>query len=164
MIGYILILLFLVLICWILISPIRITIDSQNQIYNVNWIGIGKIGILDFTDDLILRTQLLFWKKDFHPLTMSMRKKVPKPRPIKKSQKSSPISRRRVLRLFRSFQLKELRLNLDTDSVIYNSYLVPLFYFLNGKKRKLNINYQGELMILVMAENRLYRIIAAMLF
>jgi hypothetical protein len=55
-------------------------------------------------------------------------------------------------------------LNVDTDDFVLNSYLFPLFYFLNRGPHEFKINYEGRASLQLRVENRLYRMLAALLF
>ncbi|MBI1306335.1 MAG: hypothetical protein GC181_06945 [Bacteroidetes bacterium] len=46
--------------------------------------------------------------------------------------------------VFRSIKIEKLWLNLDTGDFILNSFLAPVFYFIDRNRKRIQINYQGE--------------------
>ena len=170
MIGLIILLLFLFLLGWLLFSPISLVVDTVGGACFLRWKGIASARLLWISDDILLKLRVLFWKKDIYPLHPSSSKQEPeekKPKTQKKKKKSRLQFRkwmRKGMRVLRSFEVKAFRLNLDTDDYVYNSYLFPLFYFLSKGKRQLSINYRGEAELLLIVENRLYRMLIALLF
>lgn len=68
---------------------------------------------------------------------------------------------KKVIKVIKSFKIKELFLNIDTGDVIYNAYLYPLFYFLGGHNRSLFVNYSGEVQFKVTIQNRLINMLIA---
>ncbi len=82
----------------------------------------------------------------------------------KKSKFNFRKYKRKIIRMIKTFKIKSFFVNLDTDDYILNGYLYPVFYFLGKRGEHLNINFQGDLEINIVAENRLYKMIRAMLF
>jgi len=158
--------LLLALIVGLLFSPIQLKIDTRRQSYFLGWWGVGKARLLPVTDDLVIQLRIFFWKKHFHLLKAHPKKKEKEKE--KKSKKSQKINfskyKRKGLRLLKSFEVKAFRLNLDTDDYVQNSYLYPVFYFLSNDQRQLTINYTGESELLLVVENRLYKILIAFFF
>jgi hypothetical protein len=147
----------------LLIAPMQLVIDSNRNLFGLQWKTIGAAKVFLAKDDIILRTRLFFWQKDWHPLQWKPAKKKPKKKkPAKK--KKNWLSFRRVKRLLRSFRVKKLLINIDTDDYVVNSYLYPLFYLLDRSQESLHINYEGEFDCQLTVENRGYRILNALLF
>ncbi|MBC8489315.1 MAG: hypothetical protein H8D45_25105 [Bacteroidetes bacterium] len=63
----------------------------------------------------------------------------------------------------KSFKLRRFNLNIDTDDVILNAFLIPVFTFVNRKNIWLNINYNGELSLILLVENRVINILLVMI-
>lgn len=169
MIALSIILIFLIgLSCWIVTTPLRIKIDTENQLYQVHWKGIAEAILIPLSNDFLIRFRVFFWKKDFYPLRQKAKQleKKEKTKKVKSTKQSSDLNRRfkKGIQLLKSFEVKTFKLNLDTDNYIYNSYLYPVFYFLNKEHRQLKINYQGDLELQLEIENRLYRILIALFF
>ena len=152
-------------ILWLLFSPIILRIDTKQQQYWVRWRGIASFQLKLLEDDLILRLQVWFWKKDFYPLDGLL--KAGKPSSTKKAKKGRTRKKRNwkrfASRLLGSFRVKQFDLRLDTDDYVLNSYLYPVFHLLNFKPVQLGINYQGESSLELQIENRLIRLLRAIL-
>ncbi len=156
----------------LLITPIRINIDSERNAYFFQWTGIAKASIIPLPDDFLFRLHIFFWKPEWSLIKLVTKKtekkekqKKPKKRNVKKNRQMKFSKwKRKGLRLLKSFKIKALKLNLDTDDYIQNSYLYPVFYFLSGRNRQLSINYEGKVELKFIAENRLYKILNAILF
>lgn len=159
------------ILLWLLIAPIRLIINSNRGTYQVEAFGIAKASLIPEPDDIHLQVRVLFWQKDFWPLHEKARarkkKEEEKPKPQKKEKKSRwtfQRVKRKAIRVLRSFQVRAFRVNLDTDDYIQNAYLYPVFYFLSKGRRQLKINYKGETEVVLDINNRLYRILFALLF
>lgn len=132
--------------------------------YCVRWVGLGRIGMKIIPGDLVLRYDAWLFNHDFHPLKGNPKKKDSKKKRTKKSTYSFMKIRSKASRIFRSFKIKSFMVNLDTDDYVLNGYLFPLFYYLGRKGNHLKINFQGNLEINIIVENRLYKILRAIIF
>ncbi|MEZ5044556.1 MAG: hypothetical protein R2828_31970 [Saprospiraceae bacterium] len=158
MLWLLFILSFVVLITWVLITPLFLVIDTETGEYSLKWQGIGAIYL---TSDFHLNWRLLYWKKEydlFAPKEKPLLPSTQKATASKKSPTWKP-SLAKVKHLSRTFQVKTCSLNLDTDNYLWNAYLFPIFYFLNTSKRNLRINFKGEFQCHLIVENRLYRLL-----
>ncbi|MDH3650727.1 MAG: hypothetical protein OEQ53_13670 [Saprospiraceae bacterium] len=171
MIGVIIVLAIAVLLGWLLITPLEIRLDSINNQYLIRWRGIGNLKLIPTSDDLLLRLRVLFWHKEISPVQMMLipkekEKDKPKVDAEKKGRSKVKIQRwiKKGLHLLQSFHVKAMKLDLDTGDFIHNSYLYPIFHVLNRRDKQLNINFEGRTEILLIIQNRPYRIIAAWFF
>ena len=166
MIFLIILLIFILFIIWILIAPIQIIIDSRKNIYLVRWKGIASAIIFPNLEKLEIRIQVFFWKKELLPFS-TKRKKKKSPTKNKEKRKRKGFLRfswEKLIKIIGSWNLKVCKINIDTHDVIRNSYLVPIFYFLQNKKRSLNINYQGLNQLDIEMENTVGRMLKAYIF
>jgi hypothetical protein len=172
MISIIIILIILLPLVWLLVAPIELIINSKTGEYSIMWKGIAGVRLVPIPGNLLLRFNILLWRKEIDPIEELARPKEKPKSPKKKKKKKSRSNKwlsfqkikRKGVRLLKSFRVKALRLNLDTGDFVYNSYLYPVFYFLDRGKRRISINYEGESEVLFIAENRLYRMLIAVLF
>ena len=149
---------------WLLLSPIQLILDSNRQLYCVRWMGLGRIGMKVVPGDVVVRYDSWLFHHDFYPLKRDQKKKAEKKKkPKKKSRYSFGKVSRKARKILRSFEIKSFLVNLDTDDYILNGYLFPLCHAL-GKGKHLRINFQGEMEIHVVVENRLVRILKAIIF
>lgn len=162
----IVLILLLGLILW---SPMLLCVDSTRQQYYFQWQGIGRVDILPLAETLLLRLRIFWWKKDIdllHPQTWKTKEKEDKKAKAKKKsgrKKSVSIKRipRRLWRVLQSFQVQTFRLHLDTDSVVQNAYLYPVFFALRSPRRDLQIRYDGESLLVLRVRNRIIRMLRA---
>jgi len=149
----------------ILISPIRLVIDSNSNTYYVSWKGIASAQLISENKDLIIRIKTLVYKKDFSPLKYKKKEKKEKKGMQKsESKKSGRITFQKMKRMLQSFTIRAFYLNLDTDNYIINGYLYPFFHFVDYPNKSMKINYVGKNDVQLIVENRLYKIINAYLF
>ena len=159
------ILLFL-LIVFLLFTPIRLVIDSEEKKCQIAWWGLGSARVVATPGDLVVRTKALFWQKDFYPLHRDDEKeeKVKKSK-IKKADRIKSWRKyfRRGRNIFKSFRIKRWLIDFDTDDFVLNSQLYPICCLLSGRRTPIRVNYKGEVKIIVEIENRLWRVLGAML-
>lgn len=155
----------LVLILWVLFTPIVLRIDTRSNLYTLRWRGIGSLELHVIKDELLLQLRIWFWKKDFHPFQKLLGKeKASKKKKRAKGGRGKKNWKKKFIKLLQSFQVKQFRLVLDTDNYIQNSYLFPLFHFLSRPPWQLSINYQGDSALQLHIENRLFRLLKAIIF
>ncbi len=154
----------LLMILWLLLAPISVKIDTWQQDYAVRWQGIGGVQVLLIENEVVLLLRVFFWRKAFYPLRGSKK-------PSKPPKKSKPTTQRKggifswklAKRVLRTFRIKQFKLELDTDDYVINAFLYPVFYFLDSPKRQLRVNFEGRTNLLLHIENRLSRIIGAII-
>lgn len=160
----------LIMVGWLLIAPFRLTIDSHSNIYCLDWKRLAQVNIVPTSDDLLLQFKILFWEKTLSVFQIrgSKRKKHKVEKQKAKKRKWFKVKASTMLRkgrrVLKTFNVKACKVNLDTDDYILNSYLYPVFYLLNRPGRSLNINYEGNSSILLIIENRPYKILKAIIF
>lgn len=158
------------LLLWLLLAPFIITIDNKQQIYELRWLSIGHLKLNFENEQILLQFRLLFYRniKNIDLFKLMTSKQDIKPKEEKKKKRKKPVSwekiKHKAINLFKSFTLKKLWLNIDTDSYYYNAFLYPVFFFLKGKNYRMNINYQGENELSLVLKNRPIRIVFALLF
>ncbi len=64
-----------------------------------------------------------------------------------------------VRKILGSCRLKKLYLNIDTEDVITNAYLIPIFAGLHRNNINLNINYTGNVEMIIDVENNIFHIL-----
>lgn len=155
---------FIFFICWMLFAPLRLTINTSNNNYSFRWIGILLIKFIPDSEELIIfRFRIFFIRFNIYPLKTGKKKKMKKKKPKKK--KSFSFEKFRLLikivwNVILSSKLKIFELNIDTDDVVKNSYLIPVFINLNTRNNiNLNVNYHGRQSLVTEFQNTAYRMI-----
>ena len=158
MVLFLLVVLLLMLV-FFLFTPIVLKVDTSKKEYYVQIKGIIMCSIV-WQDELVMKVRIPFYNFDVKPLKKTKKKKA-----VKKKSKNTLSTRRvkSVLKVLKSFKVKQFSLNIDTSNVVSNGYLYPLFFFLNKKNRRMTINYEGRVELLVHLENRLINMIWAYL-
>ena len=141
-------LLLLVVIAWFLFAPLWVVIDTKQQRFFAEIRGLVKIRAVPGEKG---------WQTFWHPFHSKRHVKV-------QHRKFSGKLLHKAVAVVRTFRVKKLVLDIDTGDVILNAYLFPVFFLLSNSSRKLNINYNGELIFILEMKNRVARIIRAMLF
>lgn len=156
--------LILVLLVFLIFTSIVLKIDTYNNQYYIQVWGIVKCSIL-WQEGVLIEFKTPFNKFKIDPFAPE-KDKEKKELKHKKSDKDKEVSFKNFkkgYRVLKSFKIKKLKVDLDTSDMILNGYLYPVFFFLNTKKVHMNINYYGQVGLLVHVENRLARIIWALL-
>ena len=167
MVWLILGLILLLVLGWLLLSPLEICINSKTNDYHIKWKGIGEVRIVLLPLDLLIRLKIAFWKKDWS--VMEVKSGSKRKAPEKTSRKRKKRNARKMFRVFnkvlKSFTVERLRMNIDTRNYILNGYLFPVFFHLTRYfkgKPNLTINYKGKTEINVLIRNRLINMLLAM--
>ena len=150
-----------------LLLPFQFEVDSRKALIAFRWKRIGEASLLFGGDDIRLCVQLPLWRKTYSLLEPRAKKKNEKKEAKKKKKQGGlpfKITRRRVKRLLYSFKILNFQLNLDTDDYVLNAYLFPVFSLLSSRGRSsLGINYGGDFELQLLVENRLIRIVRALI-
>jgi hypothetical protein len=156
---WIVVFLFLSFILVLLWTPLRLVIDSKRDVYQVEWQYIGSAMLIEYGNFLGVQIQILFFKKII-PIEFSFKKKKEVETTVKKQVRKTPsVFRPNFLKIARSFEIKRLKINWDTDDYILNAYLYPITPFLRAENKSFNINFEGKQEVELIIENRLVRII-----
>ncbi len=164
MVWLIILLVVLLILCWLLFSPMEICINSTTNDYHIKWTGIGEANILILPQDLLIRFRIAFWKKDYSIMQFKFKRTKKEGKKKRAKKRNSKKSLRFLQRVLNSFTVKKLRINIDTKNYILNGYLFPVFYHLSrfsSGKPQLSINYKGKTEINVLIQNRLINIFYA---
>ncbi|QIP15118.1 hypothetical protein G8759_22080 [Spirosoma aureum] len=70
---------------------------------------------------------------------------------------------RKARGILQTFRIRTSDIKLDTDDYLMNAYLFPVFSLLCRPGHRWQINFQGDTSVKLVIENRLYRIVFALL-
>lgn len=152
-------LLFLVLL-GLLFIPIELYVDTITNQYYLRLRGLVKASIESDEEELLrIRISVFFRNFNFYPLQNlgTTKKHKEEVRKIKKRRKKN--SRKKIIRLLKSFRVKKIYVNLDTGDCLMNARLYPVFAFLNYHQGKFKINFEGRNQMVLYVQNRPIRII-----
>lgn len=162
----------LLFLCWLLFTPIFLYINTGEKEYSAGLKGILYFKFLPDDDQIFcVRITVVFYSINFYPL----KKKEEKPKADSKVKKTKKKKKRlgyKAIWLFlkisrktlKSFKLKKLYLNIDTDDVITNAYLIPVFANLHRNNTKLYVNYSGDFNMIINVENNIFRMLVVSIY
>ncbi len=169
-IGGILLGLLLVALAWLLWTPLRLEIDSEAGHFQVEWRHLMRVNWLPEEALDCIHVKAPFLNRHFFLSEMpAKREEMPaktepqKPHPAKKSR-SIKTAWRMGRKILRSFEVKRFQLDWDSDDFIWNARMFPLVFGLSAwKNAQVQINFMGRREIALVLENRLGRILWAVI-
>ena len=69
------------------------------------------------------------------------------------------LTRKLIWPVIKTFQLKRVVAEIDTDNYVLNAQLIPIFMWIGNDAIRLSINFEGRVSLYVLINNRLVRII-----
>jgi hypothetical protein len=165
MIGWIVLGLVVLFFIWLIFGPIRMKINTRTNQYEVILPGIFRGMILPTKDFLIFKLWITAVPVKIDPLKPKKRKKDPEKEKTElekqKKQKKVPIKKikRMIIRVFKSFTIEKIRLDVDTGDCILNARLIPLFVAISGRTRVYRVNYQEINHLELVIKNRIFNFI-----
>jgi hypothetical protein len=148
MIWYILISLLLIFLMWLLLVPVVLYTNTDRNRYFLTLPGIFKAVVVPEAGLFHIRGWIFFIPFKFNPFAQRRRKER------KRKEKSSARKKKKGAWRFgnfrtwrgaiRSFRIKRLEANIDTDDFTLNAWLVPVFSAVNGEKIQLQVNFEGH--------------------
>lgn len=170
---WIILVLMVLVLSFLLIAPIQLKVDTYQNQYELKWGNLIRCQFLISQEffDSIFRLRFAFFGKQFPIKDLMKRKKSGHPKDIVKPKSETRsksnqnrISLRFIYQFLKSFHIKTLQCELDTDDFVVNSYLYPLTMLINRDHRhRLLINYKGEMGLRMWIENRGYRLLGVLL-
>lgn len=147
--------LLLVLLGLALWMPVRLELDTEQEIYQVQWRGIFKLWAETAGEQWHWWVQVLFWKIELKSTTAPKATSKPK-KPTKKSRRNLTLKQLWALAKgsWKAVHLEYLRVNWDTDDFLLNAWLYPAFQAASRGQRQLRINFQGEQNVAICLQTR----------
>jgi hypothetical protein len=158
----------LAIIAWLLWAPIRLKIDTRSGVYRVEWSRVVSADWLPEQGLDVIEIRVFFWKRKIALYRANGKKKkagAPKPakkhdeKPVKKTRR---LSRQSIRKILQTFEVRRCHLTLDTGDYLWNAWLFPVFWFVRKPNVRVRINFQGENELSLLVQNRLGRILWAL--
>jgi hypothetical protein len=143
---------------WFLFAPLIIKVNSDNQRYSLSLPGIFKVLVVPDNQLFHIRLWVLFIPFNIKPFGRAVKKSEGKQKKKKRSRDLSKLMKARFIairELTRSFKLKKMWLNIDTDDFILNAQLVPVFSTMNNQHVNLTVNFEGDISLFMILKNRI---------
>lgn len=176
MIGWVILALLLLFFAWFLWTPLRVEIDTESDIFRAEWRHICAVQWLPGEGLDVIRVEAPFFRRTIALSAMGTTQnspkkspEKPKAQPVPPARKKQHISAGMMWRLgrnfLRTFTIKRLHIWWDSDDFIWNARAYPLAHLLNmlgvGQVR---INFTGRRELALVVENRLGRMLGAVLY
>ena len=153
MYAYIFLFLFLLLVIYLLFIPVVLLVNTKSNQYYIHLQGLAKLNVEPHKEDLIkIKLKVLFLNFSFYPLKKDI--KSPEKKKTTKIKKKKRMSLQTAYKLLKSFKVKQCLIKIDTGNCITNAKLFPVFYFLNYKIGRFNINFDGKNELVLCLRNR----------
>ncbi len=156
---FIIIIFLLFILCWLLLSPLVMELDTRIPGAAVQWQNIGHAELW-YDEEWYLSMQLLFYHKTFR--MDELRKKSSGKKTLTQKKKKKKMNRSRmaqkIIRVLQSFRVTEWKLAIDTGDYARNAQLYPL-NFIPRTYDHLQINFAGENYLLLKIRNSPWRIL-----
>lgn len=158
MTGLIIIFLFTSLLIWLLISPLKISVDTRVPYSQVKWVSVGEAGIW-YDENWKIKFRILFFRKTIEfgqeKKKITSKKKSAKP-------KKRKITVQKTIRLLKTFKVKRWNLAVCNEDYTKTALLYPL-NFLRPFQNHLHINFNEENYLFIEITNRPWKILLAMM-
>jgi hypothetical protein len=165
MFWYILIAVFLITLCWILLGPVIIFVDTGGNKYSVGLPGIFKASVVPSDGLFIIRGSVFFIPYHFNPFGIKRRKKrKPKDKSMGK-KRSFNLNEGWTLgrNIMHVFRIRKLHMDVDTNDFNLNAWLIPAFSAVNSENIRLRANFEGNTSVLLDLRTRFGAVLWAFL-
>ncbi len=162
---WITILFIILLLAWILVSPLELKIDTRIPSVIMRWKSIGRASVVYKNDEWWLNIHVLFFHKNWSLMQMIFadkknKKKVKKIQSPRKKSSSKWIGR--FVKIIRTFRISRLKIAIGSSDNAINAKLYPL-NFLPQTRQYIYINFIDENYLLLTIKNQPIRIIYALM-
>ncbi len=157
MIWIVIIAFFIGLLIWILFGPVILFLDTETNRYHLFLPGIFKAAVVPAEGLFRIRVWIFFIPFAFNPFAIGRRKnRIKDERPEgRKGLKRRSNNIQVLMEAIRSFRIRKLHLDLDTDDFILNAWLVPVFSVVNTGNIRLGVNFEGNVSMVLDLRTRL---------
>ena len=150
---------------WILVSPLELKIDTRIPEIIIRWRSIGSASVVYENDEWWIHIHILFFNKNWSLMQMIFAdkkntKKVEKIQSQRRKSSSKWIGK--ILRIIKTFKIKQLQIAIGSSDNTINAKLYPL-NFLPLTRQYVSINFIDENYLLLTVKNQPFRIIYALM-
>ena len=162
---WIILFLLISILAWILLSPLELKIDTRVPVIIIQWKSIGRASVGYEKDEWWLNIHILFFNKNWSLMQMIFAdkkntKKVEKIQSQRRKSSSKWIGK--ILRIIKTFKIKQLQIAIGSSDNTINAKLYPL-NFLPLTRQYIYINFIEENYLLLTIKNQPFRIIYALM-
>ncbi len=140
---------------WLLFGPVIIFVNTKTNKYHLSLPGIFKAAVVPSKGLVQVRVWIFFIPFRFDPF--SMKKKDNKEKKPGRKKKRFRISGglNMARNLLHAIRIRKLHLDIDTDDVILNARLIPVFSAVNSRNIRMQANFEGNASLLLDVRTRL---------
>lgn len=159
----------MIAVMWLLWTPLRLEIDSEAGLFQLEWRHVVRINWLPEQAPDCVRVRAPFLDRQFRMTSISQKQApVQRQREQKPPSTQKPLSLKSVWRMTRnvlqSFEVKRLYIDWDSDDFIWNAQAYPLACVLNSRgDARIQINFMGRREVALVLENRVGRLLGVVL-
>ncbi len=157
MVGSIIIIVIILIITWILFSPIVLKVDTRYNLYDLRFLMIAHVWLdVEGDNTLTFHLKLPLYHYQTQQLPISSRSNQ-KRRKVR--AKGNYIDRLiRIKNIVRSFKVTAFEIFLDTDNYTLNAQLIPISIYLSNKGIPITINFQEKSFLQLEIRNTPWRL------
>lgn len=149
MFWFILISLLLVFLFWLLLVPVIIYTNTDRNRYLLTLPGIFRAVVVPHEGLFHIRGWIIFIPFKFNPFKQRKSKAERKPKKKKKKRVWRSGNFRMMKGALRTFRIRRLEADIDTDDFTLNAWLVPVFSAVNQENIRLQVNFEGHQSLLL---------------
>ncbi|MFI5187142.1 MAG: hypothetical protein ACHQF0_10480 [Chitinophagales bacterium] len=151
MILIVILIFFLLLLCWLFFSPLEFQVDTRTPQASLRWISIGTAIIIYENDKWLLKIRVLFFSKQWDLEKLLFKeKKIKRIKKVKRKRKNIWFGK--FLNLIKTFRVTKWQIAIDTGDCIKNAWLYPLNFY-PSTRHHLLINFSDENYFLIVIRN-----------
>jgi len=146
----------LLLFLWLLFGPVVIQADTENSNYRASLPGVFSVRIISVEGLFNLRFRIFFFPFTIDPFRAGKKEKKEKKTERKRKNRNRKIDARKLLKKSgRVLKVKKLKMDVDTDDVVLNAWLIPAFSVVNNQNIHLQANFEGRMYFLMDLRTRI---------
>jgi hypothetical protein len=149
----------LILITGFLFAPVSLYVDTIQGCYEVSQAPAFRFHIVIKDGEIVPRLQLAGINVPLQSKTNPVKRTKKKPEKKSGFRRSLAAWRFLIERSLKSFDVKQAVVDLDTDDVVLNAQLSPLFFLASRGPLQLRTNFNGRVYFHLEARNRPARLL-----
>lgn len=152
----------LIVVLFLLLSPIVIDLNSETGKCELRWSGFGSMNLILKDEKILLRFRIAGYRFTIDPA--EGKNKLPRTKAGSEQRKRKMTLRQIVSKsraLLQSFQVRDFHCDFDSNDYLLNSWLYPAAHLLDPSHRRWNINFNGRNAVALKIENNLWRLLRA---
>ena len=159
------VLVLLLILCWLLLSPMELHIDTRTPHATFKWQTIGRAVMIYEKEEWFLKVKILLFHKQW-PLSRLFIESAGRKKKVKKIPRTKGVSgfkwKHRIVRILSTFRITELKLAIDGLDQVSYAMMYPL-NFMPYVGKHIHINFQDQTYFLLRIRNQPLRLLYALI-